>query len=288
MSSAQPMVPSAPEQSTRRILQAVIATAVRAPSVHNTQPWSFVTGRSSLDLHADRSRQLAVLDPTGRQLMLSCGAALMNARVALAAHELPAAVTRFPDPADPDLLARLDIGRGQGRPRPALARLAPVITVRHTNRRAFADEPVPGTLLATVRRVVRTEGAVVRTVTGADRAIVAALSQQADAAQLLDPAYRAELRTWTTDDPTRRDGVPAVAVPRVGAGSGDEVPIRDFDTRAAGKLPTQTRSTARQCLLLLGTSRDDPESWLRAGEALERMLLEIARHGFTASPLTQV
>jgi hypothetical protein len=28
--------------------------------------------------------------------------------------------------------------------------------------------------------------------------------------------------------------------------------------------------------------------WLRAGEALERVFLEITRHGFTASPLTQV
>jgi nitroreductase len=269
-------------------MQAVVSSAVRAPSVHNTQPWTFVTSRGGLDLRADRSRQLAMLDPTGRQLVLSCGAALMNARIALAAHELPAAVTRFPDPADPDLLARLDIGRGRRRRHPALARLDPLITVRHTNRRAFADEPVPGALLATVRRVVHAEGALVRTVTGRGRAAVAALAQQADAAQLLDPAYRAELRAWTTDDPERRDGVPAVAVPRVGAPSGDEVPVRDFDTRGAGQLPAQTRSSARQCLLLLGTERDDPESWLRAGEALERMLLEIARHGFTASPLTQV
>ncbi len=28
--------------------------------------------------------------------------------------------------------------------------------------------------------------------------------------------------------------------------------------------------------------------WLRAGEALERILLEVTRHGFAASPLTQV
>lgn len=274
--------------STRRMLHGVIHSAVRAPSVHNTQPWAFTVTRSSLEIRVDRSRQLPVLDPTGRQMLVSCGAALMNARVAVANLDLPAAVTRFPDADDPDLLARIEIGVAAHRPRPALARLAPVIRHRHTNRRAFTAEPVPSALLTTIRRAVQAEGAVLFAVTGTNRAVVADAAQRADTTQLLDPAYRAELRAWTTDDPTRLDGVPAVAVPHVDAGSLDEVPIRDFDTRGAGMLPTETRSSARQCLLLLGTERDDPASWLRAGEALERMLLEIARHEFTASPLTQV
>jgi nitroreductase len=276
-----------PRQSTRRMLHGVINSAIRAPSVHNTQPWAFAIARTTLEIRADRSRQLVALDPAGRELLVSCGAALMNARVALAHRGIRAAITRFPDPQQPDLVARIDIGPAAHRSRPALARLAPVITVRHTNRRAFADEPVPRALLTVVRRAARAEGGVVRTLRGTDRAIVAAAARRADTTQLLDPAYRAELRAWTSDDPTRLDGVPAVAVPHVDAGSHDELPIRDFDTRGAGVLPIETRSSANQCLLLLGTERDDPASWLRAGEALERMLLEIARHGFTASPLTQ-
>jgi hypothetical protein len=113
------------------------------------------------------------------------------------------------------------------------------------------------------------------------------LSQQADSAQNADPAYRAELRRWTTDDPTRHDGVPASAVPHVDGHSGDEIPLRDFDTRGTGHLPAQTASTRRQTILVLGTEEDDPLSWLRAGEALERVLLEIARCGYAAGPLTQ-
>ncbi len=102
------------------------------------------------------------------------------------------------------------------------------------------------------------------------------------------PSVHNTLRAWTTDDPSRRDGVPALAVPNVDAGSQDEVPIRDFDSRGTGWLPTRTRSSRKQCMLLLATESDDARSWLRAGEALERVLLEITRHGFAASPLTQI
>ncbi|MDQ1733662.1 MAG: hypothetical protein QOK10_3821, partial [Pseudonocardiales bacterium] len=41
-------------------------------------------------------------------------------------------------------------------------------------------------------------------------------------------------------------------------------------------------------LLLLGTPGDSPDTWLRAGQALERVLLEVTRQGYVASPLTQV
>jgi hypothetical protein len=58
--------------------------------------------------------------------------------------------------------------------------------------------------------------------------------------------------------------------------------------RGTGSLPTRTQSSLNQCLLLLGALEDNRMAWLRSGEALERMLLEVAARGYTASPLTQV
>ena len=84
--------------------------ATLAPSVHNTQPWRFVLRPGVLDVYADRSRQLLVLDPTGRQLHLSIGCAAFNARVSLAASGTSPAVRRLPDPAQPMLLASIDVG----------------------------------------------------------------------------------------------------------------------------------------------------------------------------------
>jgi hypothetical protein len=82
--------------------------------------------------------------------------------------------------------------------------------------------------------------------------------------------------------------VAARTVPRVGAESGDEIPIRDFDTRGRGGLPGRTESTSSQDLVLLCAEADEPAAWLRAGEALEHALLDIAAAGWTASPMTQV
>jgi hypothetical protein len=36
-----------------------------APSVHNTQPWRYAVSRGSLELYADQTRRLRVLDPRG-------------------------------------------------------------------------------------------------------------------------------------------------------------------------------------------------------------------------------
>jgi len=118
--------------------------------------------------------------------------------------------------------------------------------------------------------------------------MVAELARTADQRQILDPAYRAELRQWTGNQPHRRDGVPALAVPHVAAGTPGDLPMRDFDTTGSGYLPVDTGTTSDQCLLVLGTVTDTPLAWLHAGEALQHVLLEIVRHGYVASPLTQI
>ena len=271
-------------------LRRAAVRATYAPSVHNTQPWRLHLVSDQLRIYADRSRQLPVLDPTGRQLVISVGCAMMNARVAIAGRGYDVAVERFPDTADPALAAVLRIvGKDSGSIDQSFARLDEVVEVRQTNRRRFTDEPVPEALLETLEAAALAEDSQLVVVRNPDqRMAVAALSQRADNIENLNPAYRAELRAWTSDDPERRDGVPALAVPHVTGETQDEVPIRDFDTRGAGGLPPATHSSREQCLVLLCTSGDGQRDWLRAGEALERILLEIARHGFMASPLTQV
>src|ERR1700733_8988758 len=53
----------------------------RAPSVHNSQPWKLRAAGSALELLADPSRQLQRTDPAGREMLLSCGAALLGLRL---------------------------------------------------------------------------------------------------------------------------------------------------------------------------------------------------------------
>jgi len=274
-----------PPQLTTLRRAAVRATL--APSVHNTQPWRMHLAEDRLDLFADLSRQLLVLDPTGRQLFISCGCALMNARVAVAGLGVGVRLQRFPNPLQNNLVASL-LPADQPAD-PELAALDPVIELRQTNRREFAPEQVPESILATLEAAAAAEDAMLVPIRDPQaRIVVAMLSQRADAIENRNPAYRAELRAWTTDDPGRRDGVPSLAVPHVDGSAQDDLPIRDFDTRGTGGLPARTRSSLNQTMVLLCTNGDTPADWLRAGEALERVLLEITRHGLSASLLTQV
>jgi Nitroreductase family len=267
-----------------------VRRCARAPSVHNTQPWRYVLHGDTLELLADRSRRLTVLDPRGRQLVISCGCALFNARVALAAVGYDAVVERFPDGLESDLLARITLpGELQGWV--SIGSLYSSIKLRRTNRRSFADEQVPPAVLDELVDAVAAEGAELFVIAHPEhRQAVARLSQEADRVENADPAYRAELHAWTTDDPRRPDGVWAgtVAYTGVGAESDDPLPLRDFDTRGMGWLPSDTHSGADQCLLLLGAVDDGPDGWLRTGEALERVWLKITQRGFVASPVTQV
>ncbi|MGY1669841.1 Acg family FMN-binding oxidoreductase [Geodermatophilus sp. SYSU D00710] len=268
------------------LLEAAADAAVLAPSVHNTQPWRIRLHPDRLEVSADRSRQLTTLDPAGRALAQSVGAALLNARVALAAAGTAARVDRLPNPADPGLMAVLRPVAGP--PDAALAALAPAVRRRRTNRRRYASDRVPDQVLRVLSAAAAAEDtALVPVAREEDARLLARLLQDADRIQNADPAYRAELRRWTNREPGTGDGVPTSAVPHVDGRQHDQLPVRDFDTAGAGELPADTGSGTEQTLVVLATHRDDPPAWLRCGEALERVLLELTARGWVAGPLTQ-
>ena len=274
----------------RRALDAAVDRAVLAPSLHNSQPWSFRLHPADrprrLDVRADRTRHLTAIDPTGRELVQSCGAALLNARVALAEHGFATRTCRLPDAGDPDLLAVVELEDGP--PDVALAGLDRVVGRRHTNRRTFAPGVPTRGQEDEFRAAAATEGAELLPVVGAEQhRLLARLTQVADGRQHQDPAYRAELRRWTNRPAEARDGIVPAAVPHVDGSARDDLPVRDFDTRGDGALPVSTGDGAEPTVVLLSTVDDDEEAWLRAGEALQRVLLEVTRAGFVAGPVTQ-
>lgn len=274
---------------TAALLRRAAQRAIRAPSIHNTQPWTFVLTDDRLEIRADPNRQLEILDPRGRQLMISCGCALFNARIAIAASGYEPLVHRFPEPDRPEIVARVQVGGPRFWPGSAALDLA--IDERRTNRRAFASDPVPGWLVTELQLAARAEDSLLFAINRPEhRAAVARLAKQADSFERSDPAYLAEVAAWTTDDPRRTDGVQAASVPYAGifADDHDPVPLRDFDVRGTGWLPASSHSGLEQCLLLLCSHDDRPRGWMRAGEALEHLWLKLTDRGFWASPLTQI
>jgi hypothetical protein len=143
--------------ASRALAQAALV-ALEAPSILATQPWSWRIDDDRAELYADRGRQLPNGDPDGRLLTISCGAALHHARIALAAEGVGVEVVRFPDPADPDLLAVVRyIGRIDQEPR--AQRLRRAIAVRRSDQRPFADEPIPDQEVQLLRAAAEEVGA---------------------------------------------------------------------------------------------------------------------------------
>ena len=130
------------------LLRQLIAAAVAAPSVHNTQPWLFRIDDDVIHLYADATRQLEAQDPDGRALLMSCGASLLNLRLAAEHFGRTSATTILPKADDPLHIATVDL-HGEASPSGMVDELFAAIPHRHTNRLPYEDRPVPTCLLYT-------------------------------------------------------------------------------------------------------------------------------------------
>jgi hypothetical protein len=270
----------------------LIEVAARAPSVHNTQPWRFtVTGRVA-ELYADAERQL-LEDPAGREMTISCGAALFGLRLAIRSLGYQPETALVPDPGQVSLLARVRAGRPEPMTSDERAMLH-AVPHRHTHRGAFEPGPLPGDLLARMQDDATAEGARL-VVVGNGPAyrkltrILGAWSRKRD----LYPASPAQIQSqteaqrWTREPGSQvRDGVPAYAYPATGGREPGHLPQRDFDLgRGWGFRPSGGPPAPVTAVLV--TPGDDQESWLHAGQALQRLLLRAASQWVFASLQTQ-
>lgn len=270
---------------TRHIIEPLAEAAqraLRAPSAFNSQPWRWRVDVGVLELYADRARQLTVADPDGRLLTLSCGAALHHARVALIAAGHRVDVTRFPDPADPDLIARLRV-TGTREPTDREVALDQAIPDRRTDRRAFGERPVPPEALARLRAVVEAEGAFLHVVRPDQMPMLAVVTADAAAVEVADPAYRDEVHRWTNRPSWTGDGVPAtVAVRQVPR----RVMLRDHALGGEPGLEPGSGNDRGAAYAVLFGPDDTPKSWLHAGEALSALLLTAVLEGLSAAPIS--
>jgi hypothetical protein len=190
----------------------------------------------------------------------------------------------LPEPTQPDLLARLEIG-GHQEPDQQARRLRGAIPRRRTDRRGFAATPLPDAALTRLREAAKAEGCDLHVVRPDQMPALATAATEAAAAELTDPAYRAQLTQWTNRPPGSGDGVPAGTAAPHGP---RQVPLRDFtpDTHA-GHQVGQGDDDGASYAILFGAD-DNPLAWLRAGEALSAVLLTAVLDGIGSSPMSDV
>jgi hypothetical protein len=261
---------------------------VHAPSVHNSQPWWFSTADREISVHADIDRRLDVADPSGREMMVSCGAALFTARVALRYLGLVPKVSLLPDADLPNLVARIGYGLEQVVPAEYERGLFAEITRRHTHRGGFDSEPIPASLIAVMRDEATREHAALAIMSDeAKRGALSAVTEAAEYALRIDAARMREQTNWAPPPgSSRKDGVPATAYPARPQRTQPPFPARDFaHGRGWGMPPSGTGAVPNSAGLVtvLTTRADRPANWVSAGQALQRVLLVASSCGLTTA-----
>jgi hypothetical protein len=255
----------------------LIAQACRAPSVHNTQPWRFDWDGAAFRLMADTQRGLSVSDPDSRELVISCGAALFNLKLAIRQLGRLGLVELLPDGNDPRVLARVTVTQGD----PVSDRdrqLFTALSRRHTRRGGFTDRPISAARSVALQDAAYGEGASLVYINDpGPRRSVLHLAQEAEREGTADPRVREETERWTrASASSHRDGVPDRSYPSSpSAPETENLPSRDFDLgRQFGTGEGAHPPTGPIGVLM--TERDLERDWICAGQALEAVLVTAA------------
>jgi hypothetical protein len=228
-----------PGASPPELLRWALPFALTAPSPGNSQPWRLLVDDERVDLFTDPTRALA-RDPDGQQRLVAGGAALGLLRVALRALGLGETTELLPGD-HPDLLARVSL-TGSVAPTPEETWLLQAAPKRRTHRGLLAARPVRPALLRRLRDMSLGTGAEFLALVPAARA---AFARRVDAALADAPADPA----WPEPGP------------------------EPFEATAGGPARGDAILEGAPELALIATAGDAPADWLRAGEALIRVLL---------------
>ncbi|WP_018178633.1 Acg family FMN-binding oxidoreductase [Jongsikchunia kroppenstedtii] len=257
-----------------------IATfAGRAPSVHNTQPWHFSLDGHLLHVYANPARRLLTSDPDGREMLISCGAAIRFAELVAEQYVDRVEVTYFPNQVRRLHLATIELGGTVVRPATPATGVEETIGARWSDRRPFdaPDRAAVADQLALVSKQYRRCSA---TIAGPDTvALIAAMGSQHHLASRYDANYRHELRWWAAGraysdgiSPERRPVDPDIAPP-----TGRFFP--------AGTLKTGDVEDKAE-LGLITSPVDEPLDWVHSGRLLADVLLSATASGLHSCTLT--
>ncbi|NMN93955.1 hypothetical protein FGL95_02760 [Nocardiaceae bacterium YC2-7] len=280
MASAMTTVP----KLDKRTIEAAVALACRAPSLHNSQPWRWVVDGNTLQLFADSDRLLPSTDAFGRQMVISCGAVLHHLSIAFAAAGWTTTIARIPDASNPGHLATVLV-----EPDHAISdddvKSATAITRRSSDRLPLLAPPDPDVLATSLAALLAHTGTQIELIDRGQRSELIHASALAASLRGHDSMYQEELDWWAGES-TLPEGVPTDSLV-----SADEQERVALGRKFPPGRPNSRRvdlADDRAAIFVLSTPADARLDWLRCGEALSAVLLECTIRGLATCALTHL
>ncbi|MGA9491381.1 MAG: NAD(P)H nitroreductase [Mycobacterium sp.] len=265
------------------VIEDAVRAACRAPSLHNSQPWSWVIDGRRLQLFLDQSRVMPT-DRADRQALISCGAALDHLRVAMAARGWQCHVERFPDPGNPDNLALIHFTPAES-VTDQDRRRAEAIWTRRTDRLPFNGPADRRSVDMSMVAAVGDAPVQLDTLSDDARSQLVYATQLAESLRLYDIPYQDELHWWAAPFEAA-EGIPYSAL--VSTEEGDRVGIdRTFPATHQRERRAEIPED-HALILLLSTTKNARTDALAAGEALSAILLECTINGLATCPVTHL
>jgi hypothetical protein len=260
----------------------LLAAATHAPSMHNTQPWRFEIDGLLVDVVLDAERTLPAEDPAGRLVRIGLGAATFNIRVAAAVLGHETSYATSPDPSRPEIAARVFLAERQT-PAPALSSLYGEMMRRHTYRGPMTDDELPAHVRTWLDDAARSEGATLQWLDRPQGVLLGGILHESDQLDHADDDRVHERGRWIGGD-RAHDGVPTSAVGPVAVRPSvvrDLASGFDLDHRSRAVFET------RPSIAVITSTAEDENAWLRAGQAVQRVLLTATSYDLAASFLNQ-
>jgi hypothetical protein len=265
----------------RTLFEDVVSASVRAPSMYNAQPWRFRMIGDAIEARVDPAQALPIADPNGWAARIALGAAVANARLALAVIGYTSTVQIRVTDAEQRAVLQMT---GERAPTPAERRLFEATARRRSHRTPFLSTPVPAD--ARTRMADAAQHAACWLELLDERGKVSRVSEivrSADNELRRNDEYTVELRKWTGRDAGDPIGIAPASAGLAPEGQ-DLLAMRDYGgrQRAAGR-----DFEAEPLLAVLGTVGDSPYDDVAAGMALQAVLLTATSDGLSTSMLSQ-
>jgi hypothetical protein len=264
----------------------LVRHATLAANGHNTQPWKFVIRENVIEIHADYSRRLPVVDPNDRALWISLGCALENLLIAARASGYKAVAT-YPGTSN---LIRVQLALDTTQPSP----LFDAIPLRQTTRSEYDGRPVRAIDLEKLQGIPLEPGISLHFFTSREeKETILEYVKLGNLHQYADKLFVEELITWVRFN--RKEALSTLDGLYARCSGNPEIPHWLGKKFVSGTSPKQQadsdsrklRSSAG--LIVIASETDGKDAWVRTGQVYERMALTMTtlniKSGFLNQPI---